>query len=72
MAEHYADIKDKKDESHMLIHAQEEHHGEIEFSCRVLESHNSPLVRQVSKAINIRLSSLEGIKLLNNKNEYNR
>ena len=58
--------------SHMWLHSDERHEGEMRYRFKVLDSHPSSMQCQISEAVKIKLAARDGIEILNNKAEYNR
>ena len=68
LGDHYRDIGRDLVESHMRIHSEGVHQGEINFKAMI----HSTFRRQVSEAVHIKLESKKGAALLNSKTEFNR
>ena len=55
LQEHYQDVGDPAAESHMRVHCEEVHGGELNFKARIIQTHHSAFTRQVSESIQIKL-----------------
>ena len=75
-SEHQEDVKNLKENSHILKHIIEVHPGrkieEVKFGMRVIRKFNSALERQVNEAVSIHQAQRDGYTLLNSKSEYSR
>ena len=70
--EHHKDVRYKPQKSHIKSHIDEEHGGDLEqakFGFKVLRTYKTAFQRQISEAVTIRLLTLHGKNLLNNKQE---
>ena len=70
--EHVDAATAKKEDSHMWVHARDEHEGQVKYQIQPLKTHKSSMMRQISETVEIKLRSRDGVHLLNNKMEYNR
>ena len=72
LAEHHADLKNRRERSHMLKHQVLHHNKEdTPFVMRAVSYHRSALSRQTAEAVRIMRRGGEGA-ILNSKGEFNR
>ena len=49
--EHVDDATTKKEDSHMWVHAHDEHEGQMKYQIQPLKTHTSSMVTQISETV---------------------
>ena len=74
--EHWKDFMYLRSRSHILKHYVDAHMDikmeDLKIEMRVIERYRSAFERQIGESVHINANLIEGVKLLDSKNEYNR